>query len=393
MHVIPLRAALVRALAPAVLLAACTQAPLASGPAGQPSSATRPLASAVPAAQHGRLGRHGTIAWLTTAQGLSLSADAGRTFASVPLPASVSPTAIEAVDAVPGTMWLASRGAGRSVSVYARDEAAGRWSAGAKLTPRWPTDLGGAETQPPSSVWIIPGASNQVLVMTQLGISHSVSIPRLFVSGDGGLTFAQQVLPTPSDLNSPWDAIAMSGANAVAVIGERSDQVVHSSDSGSTWAATAVNGVMSGADFVVGTPVFTGSTVYLPLTESQADGKAAFVLLRSTDGGASFGVLGAQTLAMGMLAVDGAPPVASAGGAWWLVSPMDGSVYRSTDNGQTWSKAAMALPQGVVDIAATDGQNGTVTIVDNTCASGKSDCSSSQYSETTSDGGLTWTRF
>ena len=393
MHHIPLRASLMRALAPAVLLAACTQAPLASGPAGQPSSATRPLPSALPAAQHGRLGHNGSIAWLTTSQGLSLSTDAGHTFASVPLPASVSPTAIEAVDAVPGTMWLASRGPGRSVSVYARDNTAGRWSAGAKLTPTWPTDLGGAETQPPSSVWIIPGASNEVLVMTQLGISHSVSIPRPFVSDDGGLTFAQRVLPTPSDYNSPWDAIAVSGAAAVAVIGERFDLVIHSNDSGSTWAATSVNGVMSGADFVVGTPVFAGSTVYLPLTESQADGKAAFVLLRSTDGGASFGVLGAQTLALGMLAADGAPPLASAGGSWWLVSPMDGFVYRSADNGRTWSKAATALPQGVVDIAATDGQNATITVVENTCASGKSDCSSSQYSETTSDGGLTWTRF
>ncbi len=341
----------------------------------------------------GHLGRNGSIAWLTSPPGLKLSTDAGRTFATVALPASVSPTAIAAVDAVPGTMWLASRGPGRSVSVYARDDAAGRWSAGAKLTPKWPTDLGGAEAQPPSSVWIVPGASSQVLVMTQLVLSHSVSIPRLFVSRDDGLTFAQEAPPTPSDLNTPWDAIAMSGSDGVAVIGERFDQVVHTSDSGSTWTASAVSGVAQGADFVLGTPVFAGSTVYLPLTESQAGDQAAFVLLSSTDGGSSFSSLGAQTLAMGTLAVDGTPPVASAGEAWWLVSPMDGSVYRSSDNGQTWSKAAAALPQGVVDIAATDGQNATVTVVDNTCASGKSDCSTSQYSESTSDGGKSWTRF
>lgn len=393
MNAIAQRMALLRLLAPAVLLAACVNVP-AGASAGNQSSATAGVqpSTASPSPRHGLVGRNGSIAWLITRQGLSLSENAGRTFTQVPLPSKVAPAAIAAVTAVAGTTWLASAGPGHSITVYARDSTSGLWSAGTQLTPAWPTNLGGAEKQPPSVVWIITGGAKQVLVMTQLALSHSVSIPRIFVSGDGGLTFAQRVLPSVSDLNTPWAAIAVSGSNAVAVIGERLNQVIHSGDTGSTWAPSTVHGVAPGTDFVVGTPVFAGSTIYLPVTASESDDKGAFVLLRSTDGGAVFDVLGAETLPLGVLVVGAPPPVTAAGSTWWLVSPMTGFVYRSTDNGLTWATAGGALPQGVIDIAATDSQNATVTIEHNICATGKSDCSSDQYSETTSDGGQTWTR-
>lgn len=393
MHTIAQRMALLRLLAPVVLLAACVNVPAAASAGNQPSATAGVQPSAASSSpQHGFLGRKGSIAWLITPQGLSLSEDAGRTFTQVPLPSKVAPTAIAAVTAVAGTTWLASGGPGRSITVYARDSASGLWSAGTQLTPTWPTNLGGAEKQPPSVVWITPGGAKQVLVMTQLALTHSVWIPRIFVSGDGGVTFAQRVQPTVSDLNTPWAAIAMSGTNAVAVIGERLNEVIHSGDTGSTWAPSTVHGVASGTDFVVGTPVFAGATIYLPVTESESGDKGAFVLLRSTDGGTVFDSLGAQTLPLGALSVGAPPPVTAAGATWWLVSPMTGFVYRSTDNGLTWSTAGAALPQGVIDIAATDSQNATVTIEHNACATGKTDCSSDQYSETTSDGGRTWTR-
>lgn len=391
MYSIAQRVAFLRVLTPVVLLAACVSVPAAGSPTSQASASAQVQPSASQSPEEGQHGHNGSIAWLLNPQGLSLSVDTGRTFSQVPLPSNVSTRPIAAVSAAPGTTWLASRGPGRSITLYARDAASGLWSAGAKLTPTWPTDLGGAETQSPSSVWIIPGAPNQVLVMTQLGLTHSVSIPRLFVSGDGGLTFAQRVLPTPSDYNSPWDAIAVSGTQVVAVIGERGKTVIHSSDTGSTWDPSTVHGVPSGSDFVVGAPIFAGRTIYLPVAESENGVQGAFVLLRSTDGGSVFDSLGAETLSLGP-AMGAPPPITAAGATWWLVSTMTGSVYRSTDNGMTWSNAPAALPQGVVDIAATDARNATVTIEHNVCASGKSDCSSDQYSETTSDGGQTWTR-
>jgi hypothetical protein len=393
MSAISQRTALLRVLAPVVLLAACANVPAAASAGNQPSATAGVQSSAAsPSSQQGILGRNGSIAWLITPQGLSLSEDLGRTFTQLLLPSQVDPAAVAAVNAAHGTTWLASVGQGRSIMMYARDSASGLWSAGTQLTPTWPSNLGGAETQPPSGVRITPGGAKQVLVLTQLALTHSVSIPRIFVSGDGGVTFAQRVLPNVSDLNAPWAAIAMSGADAVAVIGERMDEVIHSGDTGSTWAPSTVNGVAPATDFVVGTPVFAGSTIYLPVTESDGGDKGAFVVLRSTDGGAVFDALGAQTLPLGAFVVGAPPPVAAAGSTWWLVSPMTGFVYRSTDNGLTWSTAAAALPQGVIDIAATDSQNATVTIAHNACATGKTDCSSDRYSETTSDGGQTWTR-
>ena len=366
-------------LAVGVLVAGCVSGTAASPAAAQPTPSGPPEERVV--------GRHGSAAWLITTQGVSVSEDGGRTFAQVPLPATVAPTAIAAVTVVPGTTWLASVGPGRSVTVYAR--VSGSWSPGVQLTPDWPADLGGAEKNPPG-VSILP-SGNQVVVMTQLGLSHSISIPRIFVSEDGGVTFAQRVLPIPSDFNTRWNAIAMSGTNAVAAIGELDNQVIHSSDAGSTWAPSTLRGIASGADIGVGTPVFAGATIYLPVTQLVGN-NGTFTLLRSTDGGAVFDALGAQPLALGDLGLATPLPVAAAGANWWLVSPMTGAVYRSPDNGLTWSAAGGAVPPYAIDVAATDSENASATIVHNTCATGKTNCSSDQYSVITSDGGKTWTR-
>jgi hypothetical protein len=363
---------------------------------GAPSSTATPSSAATAQAARGDIGRNGSAAWTVTPQGVYLSADAGRHFTQVPLPPGVAPAAVAAAasDVGGGHSWLAAGGPGRSITVHALNSATGQWSAGAELTPAWPPNLGGAEAFPPSAVWIIPGQAGQVLVMTELQQTHSVAIPRMFVSADGGVTYTQRVFPATSDLNTPWSAIAISGTNAVGVIGERQTQVVHSSDGAATWAPASLHGVTSGAAFafVVGTPVFSGATVYLPVTESAAGGSGAFILLRSTDGGATFDADGAQTLSLGGPYLEGPTPAAAAGASWWLASPMTGSVYRSTDNGLSWSKAPAVLPQDVGDIGATDSQNATVTVSHNVCATGKTNCSSDQYFETTSDGGQTWTR-
>lgn len=70
---------------------------------------------------------------------------------------------------------------------------------------------------------------------------------------------------------------------------------------------------------------------------------------------------------------------------------MTGSVFRSGDDGLTWSRAPASLPQGVVAVAAADPLNPSVTVVDNACAADKTDCRFSQASETTADGGQSWT--
>jgi hypothetical protein len=379
------RNALLPLLAFVVALSGCAAAPQLTSTGPPSSAATAQVA-------HGDIGRNGPAAWTVTPQGLDLSADAGRSFTHVPLPPSVAPVAVTAVASdASGHSWLAAGGPGRSITVYALNSATGQWSVGTELTPAWPPNLGGAEAQPPG-VSIIPGGTGQVLVMTELQLTHSTGIPRMFVSGDGGVTYTQRVFPATSDLNTPWSAIAISGTKAVAVIGEILDHVVHSSDGAATWAPAAVHDVAPDGGFVVGTPVFSGATVYLPVTESAAGDSGAFILLRSADGGATFNADGAQTLSLGGPYLEGPTPAAAAGASWWLASPWTGSVYRSTDNGLSWSKAPAVLPQGVINIGATDSQNATVTVQHSVCATGKTNCSSDQYFETTSDGGQTWTR-
>ena len=382
------RVALLTLLTSTIALAGCGTALAPSATA--PKAAARPAAAPARAGQ-GNVGQLGWAAWRVTSQGLSLSSDGGRRFAQVALPAKVAPADVLAVAHVGGgPTWLGAAGPGRSVTVYARDPKTGRWSAGTELTPSWPAGLGGAASMAPSRVAITPGRANQVVVTTQLVLTHSVALTRIFVSDDGGATYVQRVLPAVSDLNTPWQSAVLSGARGVAVIGERMDQVVHTTDGGSTWSASTLSG--AGGDYVAGPAIFAGTTVYLPVTEAGASGGGAFVLLRSTDGGATFAAGGHQAVSFGG-AFDPAPaPVSVAAGVWWLASTPGGAVYRSTDDGRSWSKAPASLPAGVIGIGASDARNATVTIEQSTCANGKSGCTSGQFLETTSDAGTSWTR-
>ena len=380
------RVGLMTLLTLAIAAAGCgtLRAPSATAP-----EAPARLASSPPAGQVS-VGQFGWAAWRVTGQGLSLSSDGGRHFAQVALPAAVAPADVLAVAHVAGGVtWLAAAGPGRSVTAYTRDPKTGSWSAGTELTPSWPRGLGAAASMPPSQVTITPGDSHQVVVTIQLMLTHSVAITRNFVSHDGGARYVQRVLPATSDLNTPWWSAVLSGEHGVAVIGDRMDQVVHTTDGGSTWSASAVSGV--GGDYVAGPATFAGTTVYLPVTEANAAGRGAFVLLRSTDGGATFTAGGAQTVSFGG-PFDPAPAqMSAAAGVWWLASPT-GAIYRSLDHGRSWSKTPASLPAGVIGIGAGGARNATVTIQQNRCAHGKLGCTSKQFLETTSDAGTSWTR-
>ena len=382
------RVALLTLLTSAIALAGCGTAP--APPATAPTAPARPAPVPAPAGQ-GNVGQLGWAAWRVTSRGLSLSSDGGRHFAQVALPSAVAPADVLAVAHVGGgATWLCAAGPGRSVTVYARDPKTGSWSAGTELRPSWPAGLGGAAPMAPSRVAITPGQANQVVVTTQLVLTHSVAITRIFVSDDGGATYVQRVLPATSDLNTPWWSTVLSGAGGVAVIGDRMDQVVYTTDGGSAWSASTLSG--AGGDYVAGPAIFAGTTVYLPVTEADVSGAGAFVLLRSTDGGAAFAAGGDQAVSFDG-PFDPAPaPVSVAAGVWWLVSPPDGAVYRSMDDGRSWSKAPASLPAGVIGIGASDAQNATVTIQQDTCANSKSGCTSGQFLETTSDAGTSWTR-
>lgn len=165
---------------------------------------------------------------------------------------------------------------------------------------------------------------------------------------------------------------------------------MHTSDGGSTWSASTLSGVSS--DYVAGPAIFAGGAVYLPVTEANATGDGAFVMLRSTDGGATFARDGDHAVRFGGSFDPSPAPVSAAAGAWWLVSPSSGVVYRSTDDGRSWSKAPASLPVGVIGSGARDARNATVTIEQNRCAHAKSECTSTQFLETTSNAGASWSQ-
>jgi hypothetical protein len=122
-----------------------------SNPSSSPTSA--PVAGDLP----GSVSLSGSSAWMLLDSGLSVSDDAGRTWATVPLPSSVASAAVAAVTTAPSRpIWLAVK-SGDGYLLYRKVDAAASWSS-VLLTPSWallPSDQG--IQGPADMVRITPG--------------------------------------------------------------------------------------------------------------------------------------------------------------------------------------------------------------------------------------------
>lgn len=381
------------------VLAGCANPPApGEAPAGAGTTAGAPTGvhavgdKAIPGAVlAGDRGHHGAVAWSLNPQGVWLSRDAGRSYTQLTLPAGVPAASVVAVDGTTGGhTWIASEGAGPAVRVYRQQNTGGAWSNGTQLSPAWPTGLGGEENAPPTQVTLTHGrAASEVTVVAELQLSHDKSIPAIFTSTDGAATFARHSVAMSDPISTPWHSSAFDGATGIAVTGGRANQLFHTPDGGTTWSASTISGLAPGSAFQLGTPVTTADGYLVPATAASASG-STLTLLRSTDGGATFTTAGPPA-AISHADTPGETPVAYAAGTWWAT---DGAVViRSSDDGQSWtSQQAPTLPVGVTTLDASSSTDATATIVQTSCASGKTQCTATTIVESTSDGGATWQR-
>ena len=332
---------------------------------------------------------HGPLVWRRTANALTMAPAGSQRFSTVALPAGVSATSVASITGSPsGTLWLAQPTAA-AVNLF-RSSTAGRSWAKTTLNPRWGADIVGAI---PNDVSVDASDGGIVTVVAAYRQTRSESVPRLFISTDGGASFTQAGPPRMSDMNSSWwSRVFLTARQGVVVSGPGIDQLNYTSDGGSTWHPSTL-GLPASSRRVLGPLQGQGSDIAVLAAVAQPDGSEKATVLVSHDGGASFTGTVAAPVTTEAEFEPTPVPAASFGTTWWLVPPTGGELLASRDNGRSWETLRTAsLPQNVTAVTMSSAAAGTANVNTSSCAQGKTQCTTQEYLLTTTDGGATWTR-
>jgi photosystem II stability/assembly factor-like uncharacterized protein len=334
----------------------------------------------------------GTAAWVGIEGGVSVSADGGRTWSIPALPPGVAAADLLQVAGAAGRgFWLGVR-EDNGARLYESADGSS-WSSVA-LVPHWPAAF--QVSGPPELILIAPGPAELVAVAETIGVGTGSALTTLFVSRDNGLTFTERPPTWGSLANFYWhsiaflddhDAVVGTGAETGPAGLRTSADLIHSTDGGATWSATATSGLPSGGIRYFGVPAVAASDFVVSVVTSPCAGcSGSLWLLVSHDQGASFAVSG-TSLSVGS-AIE--PVVATDGQTTWVVpSPGDatGSIYQTSDRGITWTSTP--VPGPIVDLTLT-GPTSAIAVIDaGTCDAAQS-CGARTYLITTADGGRTW---
>jgi photosystem II stability/assembly factor-like uncharacterized protein len=247
----------------------------------------------------------------------------------------------------------------------------------------------------PNFVRITPGPSGSVTVLASDQLTATTSIPRLFVSSDGGATFRQHGSPRSSLLNTTWSALTfITPAEGVVVVGSVMDRLFYTADGGASWSPSSVKGLPSGVTVVDGTAFVNRLEIELPVVASTTSNGETLSLYTSDDGGATFsGPVGSVLTVQGNN--DASPlPLGMYGATIWVARPSGGDIYVTTDNAQTWTTVnAPSLPPGVSSMSVTSSTDAIAVVSSGGCAQFKRDCTIGTYFIGTTDGGETWERW
>jgi len=356
-------------------------------PTEAPSTPASPSASGpLPYDLPGSVTLSGSSAWMLLAAGISISNDAGRTWATVGLPSGVTSSKVGAVATAPGRpLWLAVH-SGDGYRLYRRRDAASAWTS-VLLTPSWaslPYVSG-----PADMVKITPGPGSLVTVAETMSGGNTGAYTSLFVSTDDGKSFVQHP-PRSGVANMYWaSATFVTSRSGLVINGPDTypHDFIHTSDGGSTWSEARVTGLPAAPYYTPGTPMLVGSDIEVPVTICASDcGTSTLLLLVSHDGGATFEPMGVPIPSGGNEAA-----VAALGSITWVPAG-GGIIQETTDGGRTWTAVTAAgLPINVSALDLTGPTSATAVIIDSGCAGFKTDCWYRDYLLATTDGGRTWT--
>lgn len=363
--------------------------PLSPSPSQSSSLPPQVFSTAPPAGSHhllsGQVGFAGTWVWTVSDSGVSISQDGGRSWSDVVLPNGLKASSVMTASAAPGrAVWVAAP-EGQGVRLYRESVGSNAWSSTA-LMPAWTPQDGVVSVQGIESVILTPGPAGLVTVSETVGFGTASAAETLFVSTDDGRTFVHRRPAGDGCVWCYWASVTfISKWSGVIVSGPATlpNQLLYTSDGGTTWSNSSVAGLPSAAYRQFDSPVIVGSDIVVPLTAFSEDATTTtFSLLVSHDGGAHFAAMGTALTGSVGFTSDTLDNVT------WVTS--GGTLYETSDSAQTWTSVT---PAGfsVGSIHLTGPTSAIAVSWQSGCASFKTDCWSQSWLIETTDGGRNWT--
>jgi hypothetical protein len=363
-----------------LLLAACTSTP------SEGLASRKAVASTKAVALTGTLdlaaGFNGGAGWrVTRTQGFEVTSDGGKTWTRDPLPAVLSVSDIQDVQARPGGGILIAAGAGNSaVTVLSQSGPAALWTM-TTVIPRWPNDFPPPEA---ASAFFAQSPAGRVSLLIGEDSTHSTEFVGLFESTDSGRSFVQ--LRTGG--GAIWTSITFASArDGVAVVGaaDRYQSLVHTRDGGATWIDSTMPPGLSRVS--LSQPVTTSSGFQVVATAPSADGTSSTVTVLHSSDGRLFERVGTALTTPS----EGVVTIAAAAGIVWVFVG-NHTLVTSDDSGATWSRVSgPTIPDAAESAGLTTATTGSTAVGDGSCLANKTDCTSTVETFTTHDGGRTWT--
>ena len=232
------------------------------------------------------------------------------------------------------------------------------------------------------------GGDVQQLEIDRADASRMIAVAGegVIVSSDGGSTWSDTYFQgrrlLSGVVSTALPAIVAAGPSRFYAVTATNNVVVSSTDGGRTWSGFAFDGTIVQLEADVG----DGSTIYARVVAPNDALGAAHMLMRSTDGGASWTRL--QVPASGSVYDVVTDPVRAGivyAGVRSPTQPVETTYYRSVDRGVTFTALQPALPGGAFSSLAIDRANPDALYVTR-LADGRT----TLYLARSLDGGVTW---
>lgn len=326
-------------------------------------------------------GLTGSRGWRITKEGtLDETRDGGRAWVPDALPSHVRAQDVRSVSVELSGRTVIATYEARGVRVYTQSQPGLTWRS-TSVVAQWPP--GYAEPQQPASV-LVSSVGDRIFMAMGDPIGSSLELISLVVSTNGGMSFSQVY----SGSGLRWQTMTfLSASVGVVVEGPASSFVKLTDNGGVSW--TRVNLPSGFESSTLLAPLALGiDGPLLPAVVQSAGGESvALVSIAPSNGSTT--ITGTPLRLQGK-AGSGLPVVAALGHDVWVFGA-DGTLERSQDAGNTWSTVeTTGLLSGVTSATFSSVAAGSAVVTQSSCLSGKQDCSTTQETLYTSDGGSSW---